>query len=91
MSTLADEGVKGIPKSGLGPEFDILQAVQVQRMAAHDSIICHERCVTNYWLNNFYLNEKSCMKNCFEKLNQTLVITNVNSDSYERSQRTAKR
>ncbi|EPY31537.1 mitochondrial translocase subunit [Strigomonas culicis] len=70
-------------KSAFNEEFDFLQAIQEDRMAYHASLTCHERCVNNYWFNNFYLSEKTCMQNCLEKINQATVITNINYGKFE--------
>lgn len=70
-------------KNAFNEEFEILQNIQEDRMAMNASMTCHERCVTNYWLNHFYLWEKACMRNCLEKINQATVITNLNYGKFE--------
>ncbi|KPA79089.1 putative mitochondrial mitochondrial translocase subunit [Leptomonas pyrrhocoris] len=70
-------------KSSFNEEFDVMQAIQEDRMAFHASINCHERCVSNYYFNNFYWREKTCMQNCLDKINQATVITNINYGKFE--------
>lgn len=65
-------------------EFDLLKQIQVDRMAHRESLVCHERCVKHYWFNGFYFNEKKCMQNCFELLNQVTVITNIAQSEFDR-------
>lgn len=60
-----------------------MQAIQEDRMAYHANLNCHERCVSNYVFNNFYWKEKTCMKNCLEKISQATVITNINYGKFE--------
>jgi len=70
-------------KSAFNEEFDLLQAIQEDRMAFHASLACHERCVNNYWFNGLYFGEQRCMRNCLDKINQTTVITNLNYGKFE--------
>ncbi|KAG5477962.1 hypothetical protein GH5_04822 [Leishmania sp. Ghana 2012 LV757] len=70
-------------KTAFNEEFDVMQAIQEDRMAYRASIACHERCVHNYFFNNFYWREKTCMENCLAKINQATVITNINYGKFE--------
>ncbi|KPI86433.1 putative mitochondrial translocase subunit [Leptomonas seymouri] len=70
-------------KSAFNEEFDVMQAIQEDRMAFYASINCHERCVHNYYFNNFYWREKTCMENCLDKISQATVITNINYGKFE--------
>ncbi|KAG5477724.1 hypothetical protein LSCM1_05020 [Leishmania martiniquensis] len=70
-------------KTAFSEEFDVMQAIQEDRMAYRASIACHERCVHNYLFNNFYWREKRCMENCLAKINQATVITNINYGKFE--------
>ncbi|KEG07452.1 mitochondrial translocase subunit [Trypanosoma grayi] len=72
-------------------EFEVQKRMQEDRMNFANSMTCHERCVSHYWLNNFYAGEYRCMKNCLEKLNQVGVITNINLTKYEQEKATQKR
>lgn len=71
-------------------EFAVLQAIQENRMAFRASLVCHERCVKQYWVNKLYFTEKSCMQNCLEKINQATVITNLNYGKFEEVEQTKK-
>ncbi|KAG5503412.1 hypothetical protein JKF63_05551 [Porcisia hertigi] len=70
-------------KTAFSEEFDVMQAIQEDRMAYRASIACHDRCVNNYYFNNFYWREKTCMDNCLAKINQATVITNINYGKFE--------
>ncbi|CCW62508.1 unnamed protein product [Phytomonas sp. EM1] len=73
-------------KNPLMEELDFLKQIQEDRMSFSASLTCHERCVGNYWLNNFYWKEKSCMQNCLEKINQATIITNLNYERFQQTQ-----
>lgn len=71
------------PRSAFEEEFDVIKEMQMNRMAFRESQICNARCVSNYMFNNFYLNEKACMNNCLELLNQVAVIANISQAQFE--------
>lgn len=77
----------GHRKSAMDEEFDMLQRIQEERMAFSASMACHKRCVNHYWFNNFHWNEKACMQNCLEKMNQATIITNINFSKFEEMER----
>lgn len=70
-------------KNAFSEEFDVMQAIQEDRMAFHASLICHERCVNNYLFNHLYWREKRCFENCLDMINQATVITNINYGKFE--------
>ncbi|KAK7194195.1 mitochondrial translocase subunit [Novymonas esmeraldas] len=70
-------------KSAFNEEFDLMQTIQENRMAFNASVACHDRCVHNYYLNDFHWREKTCMENCLAKINQATVITNINYGKFE--------
>nr|CCC53072.1 conserved hypothetical protein [Trypanosoma vivax Y486] len=65
------------PSPAWREEFETMKEMQEDRMNFANNMTCHERCVRNYWLNNFYGPEYRCMRNCLEKLNQVSIITNI--------------
>ncbi|KAH9597102.1 hypothetical protein LSM04_002590 [Trypanosoma melophagium] len=71
-------------------EFEVLKQMQEDRMNFTNSMTCQERCVSQYWFNNFYGPEYKCMRNCLEKLNQVGIITNINFTKYEQEKKTQK-
>lgn len=70
-------------RSAFDEEFDLLKQIQENRMAFRESLVCHDRCVQNYWFNKFYWTEKSCMKNCLELMNQVTVVANIAHGQFE--------
>lgn len=74
-------------RSAFDEEFDVIKEMQMNRMAFRESQICHERCVSNYMFNNFYLNEKVCMNNCLELLNQVAVVANISHAQFDEQRR----
>ncbi|CBH17489.1 Tim10/DDP family zinc finger containing protein, putative [Trypanosoma equiperdum] len=73
-----------------GEEFEVLKQMQEDRMNFANNMTCHERCVSQYWFNNFYGPEHRCMRNCLEKLNQVGVITNIVFTKHEQGKTGSK-
>lgn len=79
-------------RTAFDEEFDIVKEMQMNRMAFRETQICLDRCAAHYMTNNFYLGEKTCMRNCFELLNQVAVVANISQAQFdEQRQRSAKR
>eukprot|EP00796_Vickermania_ingenoplastis_P007408 gene7408-5217_t len=70
-------------RSAFDEEFDMLKQIQETRMAFRDATVCHDRCIKHFWVNKFYLRDKTCMQNCLEQMNQVTVITNIAQAQFE--------
>jgi hypothetical protein len=64
-------------------EFELMKAMQEDRMHMFAAQTCQERCVSHFMTNGILFNEATCMRNCLDKHSQIGIITNLNYSKYE--------
>jgi hypothetical protein len=59
-------------------EYNMLKAMQADRMHAQAAEACTRKCVSTYYMNTLVPWENTCLENCLAKHAQADIIINFN-------------